>query len=578
MYIDRIPNRNSPPTILLRESYWKNGKAHKRTIANLSKFSPKVIQGLRVLLKGGRAVSDSSEVLDIIQSLPHGHVAAALGTLRKLGLDRILDSSPSAQRQRAIALIVARIIDPESKLATARGLDYDTASSSLAEILNIETTTKDDLYDAMDWLLQRQDIIEKRLAKRHLRNGSLVLYDLTSTYFEGKCCPLAKHGYSRDGKRDKMQIVFGLLCNHEGCPIAVHVFEGNTSDPRTLSIQIDKIRNRFGLSRVVFVGDRGMLTEARIRKEVEPAGLDWISALRTTAIRDLVVSGAVQLSLFDDTDLAEIHNDAYPGERLIVCHNKRLASKRKESREELLKATEDLLDPIVEATKRDKRRLKGKEKIALRVGKVIGKHKMGKHFELDITEDTFEYRRKRDSIATESALDGIYIVRTSLPATELDAKQTVRAYKDLSVVENAFRSFKTVDLKVRPIYHYTSNRVRAHVLLCMLAYYVEWHMRQSLKSLLFDDEEPEVAQSVRSSVVEPAETSPSAKNKSRCRRTASGEPLNSFRTLIKHLGTISKNRVAVPLSDAEPFEIITRPKELQRKIFKLLGVKLKPVQ
>ncbi len=578
MYIESVPNRNSPPAILLRESYWKDGRAHKRTLANLSKLPPEVIEGLRVLLKGGRAVSDPCEVFDIIRSLPHGHVAAVLGTLRKLKLDHIIGSSPSARRECIPALIVARILFPGSKPATARGSASGTAGSSLAEMLDIENVDENELYDTVDWLLQRRGTIERRLAERHLRDGSLVLYDLTSAYLEGKCCSPAQFGYSRDGRKGKMQIVFGLLCNDEGCPVAVEVFEGNTADPGTLSVQIDKIRNRFGLSRIVLVGDRGMLTEARIRDEVEPAGLDWISALRTTAVSSLVVSGAVQLSLFDDTDLAEIRSDDYPGERLIVCRNKQSAFRRKRKREDLLKSTEEALDSIVDATRRDKRRLEGREKIALRVGKVIGRYKMGKHFELKITDNTFEYRRKSDSIAAESALDGIYIVRTGVPADELDAEQTVRAYKSLSAVERAFRSFKTVDLKVRPVYHYRADRVRAHVLLCMLAYYVEWHMRRSLRPLLFDDENPEEAQRERSSVVERAEVSSSARNKARSRRATSGEPVHSFRTLLDDLATICRNKVVAPSDNAEPFEIMTQPTELQQKAFELLGVKLKPVQ
>ena len=501
MYIESVPNRNSPPAILLRESYRDAGKVRKRTLANLSKWPPTLVDGLRVLLKGGTAVADLTTAFDIIRSRPHGHVAAVLGSLRKLRLERLIAPAASPERARVIALIVARILAPGSKLATARGLAADTARDSLAEMLGIESVDEDELYAAMDWLLERQGAIEQRLAKRHLSDGALVLYDLSSTYFEGRCCPLAKRGYSRDGKRGKLQIVFGLLCNREGCPVAVEVFEGNTADPRTVGAQLDKLRRRFALERVVLVGDRGMLTEARIREEVAPAGLDWITTLRAPAIRELVSSGTVQRSMFDDTDLAEIRCDAYPGERLIVCRNERLAQERAHKREALLQATEALLTPIVAATQREKRRLKGKEKIALRVGKVIAKYKMAKHFALDITETTFAWRRNTEAIAAEAALDGLYIVRTSVPATELDAEHAVRAYKGLSVVERAFRSLKTVDLKVRPIYHYAAARVRAHVFLCMLAYYVEWHMRQRLKALLFDDEEPEVAEAERASVV-----------------------------------------------------------------------------
>ena len=518
MYIESVPNRHSPPAILLRESYREAGKVRKRTLANLSKWPPVVVEGLRILLKGGTAVADLTTAFDITRSRPHGHVAAVLGTLRKLRLDRTLAATASPERERAIALIVARILAPGSKLATARGLAADTARDSLAEMLGIESVDEDELYAAMDWLLERQGTIETRLARRHLSDGALVLYDLTSTYFEGRCCPLAKRGYSRDGRRDKLQIVFGLLCNREGCPVAVEVFDGNTADPNTVGVHIEKLRRRFALSRVVLVGDRGMLTEARIREELAPAGFDWISALRAPAIRELMSSGAVQRSMFDETDLAEIRCDAYPGERLIVCRNERLAEERARKREALLQATEALLAPIAGATQREKRRLSGKEKIAMRVGKVIGKYKMAKHFELDITETAFAYHRKADAIAAEAALDGLYIVRTSVPATELDAEHTVRAYKGLSVVERAFRSLKTVDLKVRPIYHYAGARVRAHVFLCMLAYYVEWHMRQRLKPLLFDDEEPDVAEAARPSVVAPAEVSPSAQDKARPKR------------------------------------------------------------
>ena len=578
MYIESVPNRNSPPAILLRESCRDAGKVRKRTLANLSKWPTTLVEGLRILLKGGTAFADLASAFDIIRSRPHGHVAAVLGTLRKLRLDRLIAPAASPERARVIALIVARILAPGSKLATARGLAADTARDSLAEALGIDTVDEDELHAAMDWLLERQGVIEQRLAKRHLSDGALVLYDLSSSYFEGRCCPLAKRGYSRDGKRGKLQIVFGLLCNREGCPIAVEVFEGNTADPRTVGAQVDKLRRRFALERVVLVGDRGMLTEARIREEVAPAGLDWITTLRAPAIRELVSSGAVQRSMFDDTDLAELRCDAYPGERLIVCRNERLAQERARKREALLQATEALLAPIVAATQREKRRLKGQEKIALRVGKVIAKYKMAKHFELDITETTFAWRRNTDAIAAEAALDGLYIVRTSVPATELDAEHTVRAYKGLSVVERAFRSLKTVDLKVRPIYHYAASRVRAHVFPCMLAYYVEWHMRQRLKALLFDDEEPEVAEAARASVVAPAEVSPSAQDKARRKRTASGESVHSFRTLLDDLATIANNRVVAPLANAEPFDLITRPTALQHRAFKLLGVGLERTQ
>ena len=557
--------------MLLRESYRDAGKVKKRTLANLTKWPPALVQGLRTLLKGGVAVARLADAFDIVRSLPHGHVAAVLGTLRKLRLERTLAPEHCAQRDRVLAMIVARILNPGSKLATARGLMPETARDSLAETLALDHCDEDDLYAAMNWLLERQDAIERRLAKHHLDDGALVLYDLTSVYLEGRCCPLAKHGHSRDAKRGKLQIEFGLLCNAQGCPVAVEVFDGNTADPATVGVQIDKLRRRFGLSRVVLVGDRGMLTEARIRDEVEPAGLDWISALRGSAVRALVESGSVQLSLFDQTDLVEIRSPEYPGERLMVCRNPLLAEERKRKREALL-------DPIVAATQRDQRRLKGKEKIALRVGGVIGKYKMAKHFSLAITEESFGYRRNPESIARETALDGLYIVRTSLPASELDAQGTVCAYKSLSQVERAFRSFKTVDLKVRPIFHYAPDRVRAHVLLCMLAYYVEWHMRQSLAPLLFDDDDRAGAEAARASVVAPARVSLSAQDKARSKRTAAGWPTHSFRTLLDDLATIARNRIVPRLPGAEPFDVLTRPTALQRETFRLLGIRLESTQ
>ena len=578
MYIDTVPNRNSPPAILLREGWREGGTVKKRTLANLSKWPPEVVEGLRVLLKGGTAVKRLPEAFEIERSLPHGHAAAALGAIERLGLPRLIDAQPSPQRDRVVALIAARILHPGSKLAAARGLAEETARDTLGETLGLGEVSEDDLYAAMDWLLTRQDAIERRLAKRRLKEGTLVLYDLTSVYLEGRRCPLAKRGHSRDGKRGKLQIEFGLLCDAEGCPVAVEVFKGNAADPSTVGAQIKKLKDRFGLKRVVLVGDRGMLTEARIREEVKPAGLDFIGALRSSAIRSLVESGAVQMSLFDQTDLIEVRSDAYPGERLMVCRNPQLAQERARKREDLLQATEKLLAPIAAATKREKSPLTGQDKIALRVGKVIGKYKMAKHFVLDIKDKSFGYRRDAESIAREAALDGLYVVRTSLPASELDAEGTVRAYKRLSAVERAFRSLKTVDLKVRPVFHYTEGRVRAHVLLCTLAYYVEWHMRGWLKPLLFDDEDPDGAEAARASVVAPAKVSESARRKARSKRTANGLPAHSFQTLLADLATVVKNRVVPRLPGAEPFTVVTRPTALQSEAFRLLGVRLKRTQ
>ncbi len=573
MYIESVPNRSSPPAILLRESYREGGKVKKRTIVNLTRWPPALIEGLRCLLKGGTAVPRFEDAVDIVRSLPHGHVAAVLGTLRKLGLETLIDPKPSPRRDQVLAMIVARILEPASKLATARRLAEATAVSTLGEILDADLD-EDELYAAMDWLLERQGRIEQGLAERHLEEGCLVLYDLTSVWMEGRSCPLAKRGHSRDGKRGKLQIEFGLLCDRNGCPVSVEVFPGNTADPATLASQIATVQERFSLSKVVLVGDRGMLTEARIRKEVKPAGLDWISALRGPAIRALVEAGEVEMSLFDERDLVEITSDAYPGERLMVCRNPLLAADRARKRSELLAATEALLEPIAVATRRKKHRLTGKEKIGERVGKVIGRYKMAKHFTWSIDDEgVFTWQRDDASIAAEARLDGLYVIRTSLPQTQLDGPGTVRAYKRLSSVERAFRSLKTVDLKVRPVFHRTEPRVRAHVLLCMLAYYVEWNMRQKLKPVLFDDEDAEGAEALRRSVVAPAKVSISAQAKAATRETPDGDPVHSFRTLIDDLATITRNTVMPPLPDAKPFQVTTRPTPLQTKILNLLGVR-----
>ncbi len=573
MYVEIVPNRNSRPAILLREG-WREGKrVRKRTLANLTDWPPARIEALRRVLRDETLVAPE-DAFTIVRSRPHGHVAAVLGTVRKLGLDRMVAARPSRRRELVVAMIVARILAPRSKLATARGLCDETLGHTLGEALALGPVDADALYDAMDWLLQRQRAIERRLARRHLADGTLVLHDVTSTWFEGRCCPLARHGCSRDGKRGKPQIVFGLLCNAQGCPVAVEVFEGNTADPVTLSAQIDKLRTRFGLVRVVLVGDRGMLTSARIREEIQPAGLDWISALRAPAIRELVEGGALQLSLFDERDLAEITSPAFPGERLIVCRNPLLADERARKREALLRATERDLDRIRAATRRDRRRLVGRDRIGLRVGKVIGRRKMAKHFDLEIADDGFAFRRNRERIAREAALDGLYVIRTSVPASDLGARDTVRAYKRLSHVERAFRTIKTVDLKVRPVHHYRSERVRAHVLLCMLACHVEWHMRQRLAPMLFDDDDREAARAGRVSVVAPATPSPAAGRKAATRRTPHGAPVHSFRTLLDDLATIAKNRVQPERGQAEPFDMLTRPTPLQQQALDLLGVRL----
>jgi len=572
MYIAVVPNRSSPPAILLRESFREGRQVKSRTLANLSRWPPGQVETLRRVLRGETLVAPE-EAFEIVRTRPHGHVAAVLGTLRRLGLDRLVAAQPSRERDLAVAMIVARVLDPRSKLATARGLGDETLFSSLGEVLGVEAADEDALYQAMDWLLPRQPRIEAALAKRHLGDGALVLYDVTSTYFEGRTCPLAQLGHGRDGKPGKLQIVFGLLTDAEGCPVAVEVFEGNTADPKTLAAQIQKVRTRFGLTRVVFVGDRGLLTEARIREELRPIeGLAWITALRAPAIRKLVEGGALQLSLFDEQDLAEITSPEYPGERLIVCRNPLLAQERARKREDLLRATERELAKIAAATTRPRRPLRGQTPIALRVGRVLGQFKMRKHFRIEITDSTFHFERDAGRLAQEAALDGIYVIRTSVPADTLAPEATVRAYKQLAAIERAFRSFKRIDLNVHPIHHRLADRVRAHVFLCMLAYYVEWHMRRALAPMLFDDDDPVGAEAQRASVVRPARRSPRARRKAQTKRTEDGMPVHSFQTLLEDLATVAKNRVRPKGAGAVTFDMITTPTPLQQRAFDLLGV------
>ncbi len=576
MYVVAIPNRNSRPAILLRESFREDGKVKNRTLANLSHLRPEQVEALRRVLKGESTVGPPlQEAFDVVRSRPHGHVAAVLEMMQQTGLDRLLAPRPERNRELVVAMLVSRIVEPLSKLATARGLQPETLNSTLAELLHVESASQDDLYEAMDWLLERQNAVEDALARRHLHDGCLVLYDLSSTYFEGRTCSLAKHGHSRDGKPDTLQIVFGLLTTEEGCPVAVEVFDGNTGDPATISSQVKKLRDRFALKRVVLVGDRGMLTEARIREDLSGVdGLDWITALRAPAIQALVETKSLQLSLFDKRDLAEISSPEYPGERLIACKNPLLGAERARKRQELLAATERELERVAAATQRAQRPLRGKDKIGLRVGKVLGRFKVGKHFHLEIHEKAFRYQRNHEAVRLEAALDGIYVIRTSVDATQLSAQEVVRSYKQLSGVERAFRSMKTVDLKVRPIHHRKAERVRAHVFLCMLAYYVEWHMRRALKSMLFDDHDKAAGEKLRASIVAPARRSPAAQQKARTKQTQAGEPVHSFRTLLTDLATITKNRVQPRTPGVPAFDLVTKPTPLQQTALKLLGVHL----
>ena len=570
MYVESVTNRNSPPAILLRESSRDGAKVVKRTIANLSHWPASQIEALRRVLKG-ESFSDSSSALAVTRSLPHGHVAAVMGSLTSAGLDRILSPTPSRQRDLVCAMIAARIIQPGSKLATARGLGLDTASSSLGEILHLSHADEDDLYQAMDWLIDRQAAIESQLAAKHLANGSLVLYDLTSSYFEGRHCPLATFGHSRDERSGNPQIVYGLLTDIHGCPVAVEVFAGNTADPNTVKTQIDRLGKRLGLQRVILVGDRGTLTSARLRDDLRTqTAIDWITALRAPQIQSLAAGGGpLQMSLFDHADLVELQHTDFPGERLIACRNPLLAEERARKRKELLEATEKELNKILAATKRPKRAFRGKERIALRVGRVLGKFKMAKHFRCQFQDHSFTFERVQTNIDREAGLDGVYVIRTNVVAALASAEEAVRYYKELSHVERAFRSLKSVDLKVRPIHHRTENRVRAHVLLCMLAYYVEWHMRRALAPMLFDDADPAAGEALRTSIVAPAQRSPQAKQKARTKRTADDLPVHSFHTLLEDLRTVALNTIQM---GSLTFERVTNPTPLQQKAFDLLKV------
>lgn len=573
MYVVDVPNRNSQPATLLRESYREDGKVKNRTLANLSHWPRHKVDALKAVLKGDSLSAGSlTEAFDVVRSLPHGNVAATLGTLRKLELDSILAGRRSRQRDLCVAMIAARLLSPSSKLALVRSLGEQTASSSLAEALDLSDVDEDELYSAMDWLLGRQEQVETALAKRHLSEGTLVLYDVSSSYFEGRHCPLARIGHSRDGRFDRPQIVFGLLTDAEGCPVAVEVFDGNTGDPTTVLPQVKKLRERFSLQRVVLVGDRGMITSARIEQDLKQApGLEWITALRGPAIRKLVDNGVLDVSLFDERDLAEISSPDYPGERLIVCRNPLLATERKRKREDLLRATERELDRIVAATGRATNPLRGRDLIGLRVGRVLGRFKMAKHFKLTITDGRFGYQRNNTTITEEAALDGIYVIRTSVGSQTLTAEDTVRSYKRLAQVERAFRCIKTVDLKLRPIHHHLGDRVRAHVLICMLAYYVEWHMRRALAPMLFEDHDRAAAATRRRSPVAKAQRSTKAEQKARKKLTAEGAPVHSFHTLLDDLATVVKNRLQ-PKDGSSAFEMITTPTRLQLRAFELLGV------
>jgi hypothetical protein len=567
MYIEAVPNRNSPPAILLRQGHREGGRVVKKTIANLSHWPKEKVETFRRFLKGEPLVS-ADDALRVESSVPHGHVMAVLGTMRKLGMEAIISSQPCRERSLVMGMIAERLLHPGSKLATARTWHH----SSLADELGVTDASVEELYFALDWLLARKARIEAKLAKRHLEEGSLVLYDASTSFYTGRTCPLARFGHDRD-KSGFPVIVYGLLTSDQGCPVGVEVYPGNTGDPTTVADQVDKVKTRFSLSSVVVAGDRGMLTQTQIDKLKEREGMGWISCLRSHSIRELVNKGAVQPSLFDEKNLAEITSPDFPGERLVACFNPFLADERKRKREELLLLTEKHLESLRREVKRRKRKLLGQAEIGIKAGKVLGRYKMGKHFLLTIGEGSFEWKRREEAIARETELDGIYVIRTSVPREKLSAEDAVRTYKSLSLVERAFRCLKGVDLLVRPIHHRDEDRVRAHIFLCMLAYHVEWHMRRALAPLLFHDEDIEVDRKMRDPVA-PAQPSPSVIRKKRTKKTDDGLTVHSFKDLIANLGLRAKVLCRFGVDPTAP--LVTRIGEstpLQARAFELLGLK-----
>lgn len=563
MHIDIVPNRNSKPTILLRESYREGGKVKKHTLANLSKLSMEQVQLFRQVLKGEHLVSVDA-LFDVFSSQHHGHIRAVRTAMKRLGFDNLIASRCTRERDLVVAMVVARILEPESKLATTRWWHTTTLPGDLG----VADATEDDLYAAMDWLLDRQGRIEKKLAARHLEEGGLVLYDLSSSYFEGNACPLAARGYSRDKKKGKLQVNYGLLTDQRGCPVSISVFSGNTGDPTTLMPQVTKIKEQFKLDNLVLVGDRGMISQKQIDKLSGIEGIDWITALRSGQISKLMQDGTINMSLFDERDLYEFSHPDFPLERLVVCRNPLMAERRVRTRQSLIEATVQELEKVRGMVKRGK--LKAKEKIGVRVGKVVNKYKVGKHFQLVIEEGQFSYHLLPEKVAEEAAMDGLYVIRTSLSKTRMTGEDAVRSYKRLSNVERAFRSLKGIDLKVRPIYHHLDDRVRVHIFLCMLAYYVEWHMKEAWRELLFSDEEQE-AKLTREPVA-PAKRSAQALKKVHSRTLGDGTEAHSFHTLLMDLATIVRNTCQRKVrGPSEPrFTMTTIPNAKQKRALELL--------
>ncbi len=563
MHIHVVPNRGSPPTVLLRESYRVGAKVGKRTLANLSRLSLAQVEAMRAVLRG-EEVRPIAQCFEITASRPHGHVQAITAAMQRLGFASVIAAKPCRERDLVLAMVAARVLAPHTKLATTRWWHTTT----LAEDVGVADASEDDLYAAMDWLFVRQDTIQKKLAARHLSEGGLVLYDLSSSYFEGTTCPLARLGYSRDGTKGLLQVNYGLLTDARGCPVAVSVHEGNTADSRTFMPAVQKLREAFGIERMVMVGDRGMISSKAIDELRETDGIGWITALKSVSIRALVEQGHLQLGLFDERNLVEIDSPDYPGERLVACRNPELARLRAHKREDLLAATERSLDKI--KARVDAGKLASPDDIGVRVGKVVNQYHVAKHFALAIGARAFTFQRKLDRIAAEAALDGIYIIRTSVPAAQMDAPQCVRNYKSLAHVERAFRSLKTVDLKVRPIHHRTADRVRAHIFLCMLAYYVEWHMREAWRALMFADTDQQ-AKATRDPVA-PARRSKAALAKAARHTLDDGTPVHSFATLLDELATVVRNTCRTPKAgpNAPTFEVLTTPNATQQRAFALL--------
>jgi transposase len=569
MYIDTVPNRNSPPAVLLREAWREGNKTRKRTLANLSDWPPEKIETFRRLLCDERLVSPH-DLFATQKSLPHGQVEAILEMIGKLELDRLISAARCRERDLVVAMVVQRLISPALKLAAT----HHWHTTTLAEELGVAEATENDLYAAMDWLFERKEHIEKKLAARHLSEGGLVLYDVSSSFYEGRTCPLAQFGHDRDGKKGLPIIVYGVMTNGEGCPVAVEVYPGNTGDSTTVGDQIEKLRERFKLSRVVMVGDRGMLTQPQIEKLKQHPGFGWITALTSTAIRELLKQGALQLSLLDQKNLAEITALDYPGERLMVCHNPVLEEERRRKREALLEATEKSLEKIGKEVARRKKKSLTAVEIGLTVGKVLGRYKVGKHFACKIGEGSFSWSRRTPSIEQEEKLDGIYVLRTSEPVERLSAEDTVRSYKSLAEVERAFRCLKGIDLLVRPIRHRSEDRVPAHIFLCVLAYYVEWHLRRAWGPLLFEDEERWEERKRRDPIL-PAKPSASAQRKKRSHQTIDGLPVHSFQGLLSELANRARVTYALKSEKSEDktnltFRQVTEPTPVQARAYELV--------